>query len=137
VHTVLRPSRSSAGYVATVAVLATAGFVTGTTWPILLAGALTVPASLVALPGYYLGYGLLALVPGANPDHSAGSGTVTSHGTLVTSTSAGNPAWFTGATIALGIAALVLAALVNVVLVRLLLGRRTEPDPPAAGQVSP
>lgn len=55
---------------------------------------------MIALPGYYLVYGLLALVPGANPSIS-------------TETSGGTAPWFEVTTTVLGILALTLAAILN------------------------
>ena len=63
---------SAAAYVLAVAATATIGFGTGSTAAILLAGALTLPTGVPAIIGFYLVYGLLALVPGANPDESSG-----------------------------------------------------------------
>ncbi len=123
-----RAGRSAwaAAYVCVVGVLAAVGFVGGSSWPILLAAALTVPASLVAVPGYYLAYGLLALVPGANPSSSSGSGGVAADGTVLSSTITGSPAgWFTLTTHLLGILALVVAAWLDVLLVRTVRARRS------------
>ena len=66
-----RPTWRSTTYLAAVAGLATAGFVSGSPAPIVLAAVLALPASIVAVPCYYLVYGLLALVTDANPIHSA------------------------------------------------------------------
>ena len=79
----LAPSPVALAYLAVVAVPATVGFVLGEAWLVLTAVVLTIPASVVALPAYYLGYGLLALVPGTNPDHSTGSGAVSPDGHVV------------------------------------------------------
>lgn len=128
----LRPTLRSSAYVAAVAVPATAGFATGSTWPILLAALLALPASLVALPGYYLAYGLLALVPGANPSTSTGSGRSVPGGGTVTSATGNPAAWFTTSTHLLGILALAAAAVVNVLLLRYYLVARvgqTAPTP--------
>ncbi len=115
----------SVAYIVTVALLAALGFAEQTPWPILVAALLAVPASIVAVPCYYVAYGLLALVPGANPSSSSGSGTVAPDGRVLTTVSSGAPAaWFTIATIILGILALTLAALVNVLLLQLLAARR-------------
>ena len=65
-----RPTWRSTTYLAAVAGLATAGFVSGSPAPIVLAAVLALPASIVAVPCYYLVYGLLALVTGANPSSS-------------------------------------------------------------------
>lgn len=112
-------------YIVTVTLLAAVGFAGQTPWPILVAALLAVPASVVAVPCYYLAYGLLALVPGANPSSSSGSGTVAPDGSVLTSVNSGAPAaWFTIATIALGILALALAALINVLVLQSLAARR-------------
>jgi hypothetical protein len=114
-------------YVAVVASLATAGFVSGSPWPILLAAALALPMSLIALPGYYLLYGFLALIPGANPSSSSGSGTVAADGSTVTSVSSGSSApWFDATTHAVGILALTGAAILNVLIVRAWSGRAAK-----------
>ncbi|MGZ4482739.1 MAG: hypothetical protein ACXVXE_08880 [Nocardioidaceae bacterium] len=127
----LRPTLRSSAYVAAVAVPAAAGFTTGSTWPILLAAGLALPASLLALPGYYLAYGLLALVPGANPSAGTGSGRSLPGGGTVTTVTGTPAAWFTTTTHLLGILALAAAAVVNVLLLRHLAARagQTAPSP--------
>ncbi len=111
-------------YVVTIASVATVGFVAQTPWPILLAALLALPASIVAVPGYYLVSGVLGLVPGASPSSSSGSGTSTADGVTSVVTT-GMPAdWFTVTTHVLGILALTAAALVNVLLLRALAMRR-------------
>ena len=67
------PTPTEAAYVLVVAVLAAWGFVTGSTALILAATALALPAGVVAIVGYYVLYGLLGVVPGANPDSASGS----------------------------------------------------------------
>ena len=67
---------------------------------------LALPTGVVTLVGYYLAYGLLALVPGANP----------TSGELAT--------WFAVTTTLLGILAPIVAATINVVLLRLVSRRR-------------
>ena len=62
------------GYVATAATLGAVGFATDSSTPILVAGALTLPASIPAVVTFYAAYGLLALVPGANPSTGTGTG---------------------------------------------------------------
>ena len=112
-------------YVAAVALLAGVGFIGQSPWPILLAALIGLPASIVAVPCYYLGYGLLALIPGANPSSSSGSSTSAPDGNLLTSGTAGMPApWFTLTTHILGILALTAAAFLNVLLCRALAARR-------------
>lgn len=115
----------SATYVTVVATTATVGFVAGSPWPILLAGLLTLPVSVVTVPGYYIAYGLLAQVPGANPSITTGVGTQAGPDSPVISVTTGLRAtWFVITTATLGVAALTLAALVNVVVLQMLLSRR-------------
>jgi len=114
-------------YVGTVAGLAAVGFGLRSPGPIVLAALLALPASLVAVPAYYLGYGLLALAPGANPSSASGSSTVAPDGSAVTTTAGDAVAWFTAATGALGVLALTAAALLDVVLLRRLAARRRGP----------
>jgi hypothetical protein len=124
-----RPTAGSTAYVLVVGTLAAVGFIGQTTWPILLAALLALPASLVAVPGYYLAYGLLALLPGANASSSSGSGTGAADGTTASFTSSG-ASWFATTTQVIGILALVGAAILNVLLVRALSRRRrTDPAP--------
>ncbi len=116
----VRPTVISSLYVAAVAVLAGVGFVGHSPWPILLAALVTAPASILALPAYYVVYGLLALVPGANPSVSSGSAGAGGDGS-VPSVGAGPDAalsWFTTTTHVLGTATLAAAAVLNVFLVR-------------------
>ena len=86
--------------------------------PLVAAAVLTLPASLAAIPAYYVVYGLTALVPGANPSNSSGEGS-SSAGGEVTSTVTGLPAaWFTISTAVLLVALLAGAAVLNVVAVQ-------------------
>ena len=121
-----RPTWRSITYLAAVAGLATAGFVSGSPAPIVLAAVLTLPASIVAVPCYYLVYGLLALVTGANPSSSSGSGSGSSApgGSTTTVTADDTETWFAVTTHLLGVLALVAAAALNVLLVRAVLSRR-------------
>jgi len=121
-----RPTWRSTTYLAAVAGLATAGFVSGSPAPIVLAAVLALPASIVALPCYYLVYGLLALVTGANPSSSSGSGSGSSAagGGSTTVTADDTATWFAVTTHVLGVLALVVAAALNVLLVRAVLSRR-------------
>lgn len=107
-------------YVLIVAVTAAVGFTTDSTRTILLAALLALPASIFALPGYYLMYGVLALVPGANP--SSNSGSISCGAARIChGFETGNPAaWFLLTADALGILALSGAALLNVGALRLL-----------------
>ena len=119
------------GYVVAVAAMAAAGFVTGSAPLILLAAVLTLPLSVVAVPAYYMVYGLLAQLPGANPSQATGSGSCGPDGTCQ-QISAGDPAvWFTTATELVGILALTAASVLNVVLLqRQVAARRAEAEPP-------
>ena len=113
-------------YGVAVALIAALGFTEQSPWPILLAALLAVPSSIVAVPCYYLAYGFLALIPGANPSSSSGSATLAPDGRMLTSVSTGTPAaWFTVTTFVLGILALTVAAFVNVRLLRSLAARRS------------
>jgi hypothetical protein len=117
-------------YVGAVALIAGVGFTGQSPWPILLAGLLALPASIVAVPCYYLAYGFLALIPGAKPSSSSGSATFAPDGRMLTSVSSGMPAtWFTITTFVLGILALTVAAFVNVLLLRALAARRRGKAP--------
>jgi hypothetical protein len=121
----IRLTLRSSLYVGAAALFAVLGFIGKSPWPILLAALLTVPVSIAAVACYYLAYGLLALIPGANPSSSSGSATSAPDGRVLTSVSAGAPAaWFTITTSVLGILALAVAALVNVRLLRALAARR-------------
>ena len=115
----------AAAYVLTVAAIATVGFTTESTAAILLAALLALPTGVPAVIGFYLAYGLLALVPGASPGTSSGSVTCTPDGDCHGSSTGDPPTWFLVATEAIGILALTTAALVNVVVVAgLVRGRR-------------
>jgi hypothetical protein len=112
----------ASAYVVTVAVTATAGFVGESTPVILLAALLSLPASVIALPAYYVAYGLLALVPGADPSASSSSSRFCGHGADCTTGELA--AWFQVTTAALGILALTCAALLNVLGLPVAAGRR-------------
>ena len=117
----------AAAYVVVVATIATVGFTTGSTAAILLAAALSLPASVPAMIGFYLVYGLLAQVPGANPDSSSGSMSCTAAGECSGSSSGDLATWFVVATDVVGILALTVAAVLNVLLVRMVWrGRRVR-----------
>ncbi|MCR6492484.1 hypothetical protein [Cellulomonas sp. P24] len=128
----IRWTWGSETYVAVVAACATLGLtgLTGhTAWPVLLAAAISLPASVVTLPGYYVVYALLGLVPGANPSSSSGSGSADAGGHLTSAFLTGTQAtWFTLTTAALGVLLLTAGAVVNVVLVRVLVARRRGRD---------
>ena len=129
-----RPTWRSTTYLAAVAGLATAGFVSGSPGPIVLAAVLALPASIVAVPCYYLVYGLLALVSGANPSSSSGSGSGSSatDGASTTVTGDDTATWFAVTTHVLGVLALVVAAALNVLLVQAVLSRRRGRQAPVA-----
>jgi hypothetical protein len=127
-----RPTWRSTTYLAAVAGLATAGFVQGSPGPIVLAAVLALPASIVAVPCYYLVYGLLALVTGANPSSSSGSGSGSANGTSTTVTTDDTATWFAVSTHVLGVLALVVAAALNVLLVKAVLSRRRGRRAPVA-----
>ena len=120
------PLQRSVGamYALCVAVVAGVGFVGDSTSTILLAAVLSLPASMIAVPGYYLAYGLLALVPGANPSGSSGSASCTAAGECNSSATGGLPHWFVVTTDVVGVLALTCAALVNVLALRILTERR-------------
>jgi hypothetical protein len=126
-----RPTLAGWIYVLGVAALSTLGFTTGSTPTILLAALLALPSSVVAIPAYYIVYGLLALVPGANPSSSTGSGSCTPSGDCQVSTTGDLAGWFTFATEAIGILALTAAALLNAVVLRnLIAALRTRMQAP-------
>lgn len=111
-------------YVLTVAAIAAYGFTTESTAAILLAGLLALPTSVPAVIGYYVVYGLLAQVSGANPDSSSGSVSCSSAGACHGSVTGEPATWFLLATDITGILALTVAAVVNVALVRLVIRPR-------------
>jgi hypothetical protein len=107
-----------------VAALVTAGVLLQSPGPFLLALLLTLPSSLVALPVYYLLYGLVAMIPGANPASSSGKGLSTPDGTTVTVVS-GEPAlWFTVAMAVLAVLVVAGAAWLNAIGLKAILSRR-------------
>ena len=128
-----RPTWRSTTYLAAVAGLATAGFVQDSPGPIVLAAVLALPSSIVAVPCYYLVYGLLALATGANPSSSSGSGSSAAPGdTSTTVTTDDMATWFAVTTHVLGVLALVAAASLNVLLVQAVLSRRRGRRAPVA-----
>lgn len=130
---VARPTWRSTTYLAAVAGLATLGFASGSPTPIVFAALLTLPASIAAVPCYYLVYGLLAAVTGVNPSSSSGSGSGSSTGGSTTVTTDDTATWFAVTTHALGVLALVVAAALNVLLVQAVLARRGGRRAPVAG----
>lgn len=122
----LRTNRVGLIYVLGVAAVSALGFTSGSTPTILLAALLALPSSVVAIPAYYVVYGLLALLPGANPSSSTGSGSCVPNGDCQVTTTGEVAAWFTFTTEAVGILALTAAALLNAVVLRnLIAARRT------------
>jgi hypothetical protein len=121
---IVRPTVSSSAYTVVVMATAAVGFVADSTRTILIAALLGLPASIIAVPGYYVVYGVLALVPGANPSSSAGSGSCTPAGSCHESVTGELATWFTITTDAVGILALTAAALLNVIVFRMLTARR-------------
>ena len=107
-------------YVLCVAAVAAWGFYTDTTATILFAVLLALPAGGPALVGYYIVYGLLAGVSGANPDVASSGGRCTPSGGCE-SFSTGEPAeWFLHTMDLIGVLAVTAAAVLNVVLLRML-----------------
>ncbi|TCJ23698.1 hypothetical protein [Nocardioides jejuensis] len=112
-------------YVLVVTVLAASGFIIDSTPPILLAAFLSLPASAIALPGFYMAYGLLALVPGANPSViSSSTRSCTADGVCSRSTIGDQATWFVVTTDAIGVLALTCAALLNLLAIKILADRR-------------
>jgi hypothetical protein len=111
-------------YVLGVAIIAGVGFFADYEPAILLAGVLSLPAIVITLPGYYVAYGLLALVPGANPSVSTGSGSCTVDGVCTSSTTGDLATWFLVTTNVLGVLAFTVAALLNLLALRFLTTRR-------------
>jgi hypothetical protein len=107
-----------------VAALSTWGFASGSTVTILLTALLASPAGPAALVVYYLTYGVLALVPGANPDMNSGSATCSAGGTCQVSESGDLATWFGVSTVVIAVLLLVAAAVANVALFRLVISRR-------------
>src|SRR5690606_18884476 len=93
------------------------GFATDSTAGVLLAAVLALPSSIPGMIGFYVAYGLLAQVPGANPPSSSGSATCSPDGICHGSTSGDLAPWFAVTTDVLGILALTGAALLNAYLV--------------------
>jgi hypothetical protein len=114
-------------YVLAVATLAAFGFVTGSTSAILAAAASTLPSGLLAVAGYYLTYGILGLVPGANPSTSTGSASCTPDRVCQESSTGNLAPWFEHTTDAIGVIALTLAAVVNLALLRRVTSERRAP----------
>ena len=105
---------------------AAAGFALARPWPILFAAIITLPSSVAALLAYYLSYGLLAQLPGANPSSSSGSATVLPDGSVIAATSTGDVAtWFTVVMPLIGVGVIAAAAAITVSLVHAFVTRQT------------
>lgn len=120
----VRPNWVGSIYVLAVAVVSTVGFTSDSTPEILFAAVLALPLSIVAVPAYYVVSGILALLPGANPASSTGSGSCSPNGECQVSTAGDAAAWFMFTTDAFGILALTTAALLNAVIVRNVIATR-------------
>jgi hypothetical protein len=124
----------SGAYVVVVAGLATIGATGDSAGPILIAGLLTLPTSVPAVLGYYVVYGLLAQVPGANPDSGTGSTSCSPSGECHGSSTGDLATWFALTTDVVGILALIVSAVVNIALVgsvfrgRPVASARTRPE---------
>jgi hypothetical protein len=118
-----------AAYVLAVAGVAAWGFTADSTAAILAAVVLALPCGIPALVGYYVAYGLLALVPGANPSSGSGSGSCTAEGVCQQYTTGDLAPWFAHTADVVGILALNAAAAVNVMLLRLAVCRRRGQKP--------
>ncbi len=119
-------------YVLLVAVTAAVGFIVGSPVPVLLAAAAALPASIVAMPAFYLVAGLLGLVPGANPSSSSGSASSSADGTITSHETGSAADWLTVTTHVVGVLALALAAVANVLLVRAIRARWSTAEPATA-----
>ena len=123
-HRRLRRVVPESAYVLAVATIATLGFTTESTASILIAVLLALPTGAPALIGYYIAYGLLAQVPGANPSSSSGSAGCSADGVCHESSTGDAALWFTHTTDLLGILALTAAAVLNLVFLRILVAKR-------------
>ena len=120
----VRPTLRSSAYVVAIVLMATAGIIEQSPWPVLLAGLLTVPACFAAVPCYYIVYGVLAQIPGANPSSSTGYEYQSAPGAKIVSVMTGAQAtWFVITAQALGILAFAVAAILNVLLLRAIASR--------------
>jgi len=107
-------------YVLCVTAVAVWGFYTDTTATILLAVLVSLPMGGPALVGYYMAYGVLAGVSGANPDTVRSHGRCTPSGGCESFTTGETPEWFLHTMDIIGVVAFVAAAVLNVVLLRML-----------------
>jgi hypothetical protein len=125
----LRPSLVGSIYAFGVATVSTLGFITGSTPAIVLVAILTLPGSIVAIPAFYIVYGLMAQIPGANPSMASGSSSCAANGDCQVSTTGEAAAWFTLATGFVGVLALTAAALANAAILRSLISAHDRPAP--------
>lgn len=124
--------RRSVLYVALIAALVAAGMLLQTPGPFIVAAVLTLPASIAAIPLYYVLYGVTALIPGANPSSSSGQGTSTPGGGSV-SVVTGLPApWFTIAMGVLAVIVMAAAAYANALAIKAIRARNTSRPPVSA-----
>jgi hypothetical protein len=121
-----RPTRGESAYLLVVAAIATWGFVAGSTTLIVLAALVALPTSVPAVIGFYVAYGLLAQLPGANPSSSSGGSACSSSGVCRGSVTGDAATWFLLTTDVIGILALTVAALVNVAILRGLRARHRD-----------
>jgi hypothetical protein len=70
---------------------------------------------MIAVPAYYVAYGFLAQVPGANPSQSSGSRSCAANGVCQGSATGDAAKWFIHTTELVGILSLIAAAVVDVV----------------------
>jgi hypothetical protein len=120
-----RPTLRSSIYVAFITVIASVGIIEKSPWPVLVAAFLTLPASIAVVPCYYLIYGMLAQIPGANPSSNTGYEVQNADGTTITSVTTGAQApWFVVTTQAVEIIAFTFAAVLSVLFLRALAARR-------------
>jgi hypothetical protein len=124
------PTRLETAYLLAVGGLATWGFASGSTATILLTVLLALPAGPAALVGFYLAYGVLALVPGANPDANSGSATCSPGGPCQVSSTGDLATWFALSTDVIAVLLLTAAAVVNVALLRFVISRRRASSHP-------
>ena len=109
---------AEAAYVLCVAAVAAWGFYTDSTATILLAVLLALPMGGPALVGYYVAYGLVAGVSGANPDVARSGGAVHAQRWLRVLHHGRAGGWFLHTMDVIGVLALAAAAVLNVILLR-------------------
>jgi len=120
------PTLSESAYVLVVVGVATwAFFIAEATVPILLAFILVLPTGPVALIAYYVAYGLLAQVPGANPSEAAGTSSCSANGHCETKSTGDLASWFTVTTDLVAVLLIAAAAVANLLLIRVLVRSRS------------